>query len=119
MCDAGGSRRPSVGTIAEDLAETILAANRSAEPGRSGYANGIGRIERPAECVPLVVMKRPESHPEAPWVEAAYSALLMQVTQGKCYTPLEYGALLEESGFRVGPYQETLADRGFMTAVRL
>lgn len=50
---------------------------------------------------------------------AAYSALLMQVTQGKCYTPLEYGALLEESGFRVGPYQETLADRGFMTAVRL
>ena len=50
---------------------------------------------------------------------AAYSALLMQVTQGKCYTPSEYGALLEEAGFRVGGYEDTLADRGFMTAVRL
>lgn len=49
---------------------------------------------------------------------AEYSALLMNITQGKCYTPGEYGAVLEELGFKVGPYQDTLADRGFMTAVK-
>ncbi|MCB1226894.1 MAG: methyltransferase domain-containing protein [Verrucomicrobiales bacterium] len=49
---------------------------------------------------------------------AEYSALLMNITQGKCYTPREYGVILEELGFEVGPYQDTLADRGFMTATR-
>ncbi len=49
---------------------------------------------------------------------AEYSALLMSMTQGKCYTPAEYGSILSELGFQVGPYQETIADRGFMTAVR-
>ncbi|MGI9241730.1 MAG: methyltransferase [Verrucomicrobiales bacterium] len=50
---------------------------------------------------------------------AEYSALLMHVTQGKCYTPSEYGAILEDIGFRVNPYQDTIGDRGFFTAVRL
>ena len=49
---------------------------------------------------------------------AEYSALLMNVTQGKCYTPAEYGEILAESGFEVGEYQDTIADRGFMTAVK-
>ena len=47
---------------------------------------------------------------------AEYSALLMNITQGKCYTPSEYGVILEELGFEVGPYQDTIADRGFVTA---
>lgn len=49
---------------------------------------------------------------------AEYSALLMNITQGKCYSPAEYGAVLAELGFDVGPYQDTIADRGFMTAVK-
>jgi SAM-dependent methyltransferase len=53
-----------------------------------------------------------------PLAVAEYSALLMNFTQGKCYTPLEYGEILAESGFEVGEYQDTIADRGFMTAVK-
>ncbi|MCX6855040.1 MAG: methyltransferase [Verrucomicrobia bacterium] len=49
---------------------------------------------------------------------AEYSALLMNITQGKCYSPAEYGAVLSELGFEVGAYQETVADRGFITAVK-
>ncbi len=49
---------------------------------------------------------------------AEYSALLMNVTHGKCYTPAEYDAILTESGFEVGGYQDTIADRGFITAVK-
>jgi hypothetical protein len=52
-------------------------------------------------------------------IEAAeYSALLMNITQGKCYSPVEHGALLSELGFEVGSYQDTVASRGFMTAIR-
>lgn len=53
-----------------------------------------------------------------PHAVAEYSALLMNITQGKCYSPAEYGAVLNELGFDVGPYQDTVADRGFMTAVK-
>jgi hypothetical protein len=49
---------------------------------------------------------------------AEYSALLMNITQGKCYSPAEYGAVLSELDFEVGAYQDTVADRGFMTAVK-
>jgi hypothetical protein len=49
---------------------------------------------------------------------AEYSALLMNVTQGKCYTPKEYGAILRELGFQTQPYQDTIGDRGFFTAVK-
>lgn len=49
---------------------------------------------------------------------AEYSALLMHSTQGKCYSVGEYAALLEETGFTPGAYQDTAADRGFMTAAR-
>jgi len=49
---------------------------------------------------------------------AEYSALLMNITQGKCYSPAEYGSVLTELGFEVGVYHDTIADRGFMTAVK-
>lgn len=50
---------------------------------------------------------------------AEYSALLMNITQGKCYSAAEYGTRLEAHGFVPGPWQATVADRGFMTARRL
>ena len=49
---------------------------------------------------------------------AEYSALLMNICQGKCYTPAEYGGILAELDFKVGPYMDTIADRGYMTAVK-
>ncbi len=49
---------------------------------------------------------------------AEYSVLLVNITQGKCYAPYEYGAILEEFGFTVGAYCPTIADRGFMTATK-
>lgn len=54
-----------------------------------------------------------------PLAVAEYSALLMHISQGKCYTPAEYGTILTALGFAVGPYQATVGDRGFMTAVKL
>ncbi|RYD67900.1 MAG: methyltransferase [Verrucomicrobiaceae bacterium] len=53
-----------------------------------------------------------------PTAVAEYSALLMNITQGKCYTPAELGALLEEVCFSVGLYQDTVANRGFMTGIK-
>ncbi|MBX7209488.1 MAG: methyltransferase [Verrucomicrobiaceae bacterium] len=49
---------------------------------------------------------------------AEYSALLMHSTQGKCYSTAEYAALLADAGFEPGPYTDTVAARGFMTATR-
>ena len=49
---------------------------------------------------------------------AEYSVLLANITQGKCYSPAEYGEILAEHSFQVGGYQDTIADRGFMTAVK-
>ena len=49
---------------------------------------------------------------------AEYSALLMNICQGKCYTPTEYGSVLTELDFEVGDYHDTIADRGFMTSVK-
>jgi hypothetical protein len=49
---------------------------------------------------------------------AEYSALLMHSTQGKCYSVGEYAEMLSEAGFEPGPYADTAADRGFMTAMK-
>jgi len=49
---------------------------------------------------------------------AEYSALLMHSTQGKCYSTSEYAALVDEAGFTPGEYHDTVAARGFMTAVK-
>ena len=47
---------------------------------------------------------------------AEYSALLMNVTQGKCYSVSEFEALLRKLGFEDIEFQDTVADRGMMTA---
>jgi len=49
---------------------------------------------------------------------AAYSSLLMHSTQGKCYAVSEYAEYLFDAGFEPGPYRDTAADRGFMTALK-
>ena len=49
---------------------------------------------------------------------AEYSALLMHSTQGKCYSTGEYAAMAAEAGFMPGAYQDTVAARGFMTAIK-
>ena len=49
---------------------------------------------------------------------AEYSALLMHSTQGKCYSTAEYADFLSDAGFDPGPYADTAAGRGFMTAIR-
>ena len=47
---------------------------------------------------------------------AAYSAMLMHSTQGKCYSTAEYEGFLGEVGFREFQFFTTAADRGAMTA---
>lgn len=47
---------------------------------------------------------------------AKYSALLMAVTEGKCYSTAEMDALLAEAGFRDIRFTPTVADRSVMTA---
>ena len=47
---------------------------------------------------------------------AKYSALLMSVTEGKCYSVAEMEALLGEAGFRDFQFETTVADRSILTA---
>lgn len=47
---------------------------------------------------------------------AKYSALLMNVTEGKCYSIAEMESLLGEAGFRDFHYEPTAADRSIVTA---
>jgi hypothetical protein len=47
---------------------------------------------------------------------AAYSALLMHSTQGKCYSTAEYEEYLHAAGFTDFRFATTAADRGFMIA---
>ena len=49
---------------------------------------------------------------------AAYSALLMSVTEGRCYGTGEMRALLTEAGFGDIRHQDTACDRSIVTAVR-
>jgi predicted O-methyltransferase YrrM len=49
---------------------------------------------------------------------AAYSALLMSVTEGKCYATSELETLLAAAGFRDFAFAETIADRSVMTALK-
>ncbi|MCW1921760.1 methyltransferase [Luteolibacter arcticus] len=53
-----------------------------------------------------------------PVAVAEYSALLMNITQGKCYTPMELGGVLTDLGFRVGLFHDTVAHRGFLHAMK-
>jgi protein-L-isoaspartate O-methyltransferase len=47
---------------------------------------------------------------------AAYSALLMNITEGKCYSLGEYEDYLKEAGFVNPKFSESAADRSFITA---
>jgi predicted O-methyltransferase YrrM len=47
---------------------------------------------------------------------AKYSALLMSVTEGKCYSIAEMESLLVDAGFRDFRFEETVADRSIITA---
>lgn len=47
---------------------------------------------------------------------AAYSALLMTITEGKCYSEKEIGDYLREAGFESVKYTATAADRSVITA---
>jgi hypothetical protein len=47
---------------------------------------------------------------------AKYSALLMSVTEGKCYSIGEMKTFLEDAGFTDFRYQPTAADRSIVTA---
>lgn len=49
---------------------------------------------------------------------AKYSALLMSVTEGKCYSTLEMETLLTAAGFRDCRHQPTVADRSVITALK-
>jgi len=49
---------------------------------------------------------------------AAYSALLMHSTQGKCYSTAEYEEFLREAGFGEFQFCTTAADRGALTATK-
>lgn len=49
---------------------------------------------------------------------AEYSVLLVNITQGKCYSVAEYRAVLDAAGFDFGGYRDTIADRGFMWATK-
>jgi predicted O-methyltransferase YrrM len=51
-----------------------------------------------------------------PLPNAAYSALLMHATEGKCYSIAEYQTGLSEAGFGDFDFQETAADRSILTA---
>ena len=47
---------------------------------------------------------------------AAYSALLMNICEGKCYSTAEMGGYLQQAGFAEINYFPTAADRSVMTA---
>jgi hypothetical protein len=47
---------------------------------------------------------------------AAYSALLMTITEGKCYSEKEMADYLSEAGFNSVKYTPTAADRSIITA---
>lgn len=49
---------------------------------------------------------------------AAYSAMLMHSTEGKCYSTLEIETLLRELGLANFQFRETAADRGILTATK-
>lgn len=53
-----------------------------------------------------------------PLSNAAYSAMLMHATEGKCYSVTELYTMLSEIGFTNMRFKETAADRSVITAVK-
>ncbi|HEY0457069.1 MAG TPA: methyltransferase [Verrucomicrobiae bacterium] len=54
-----------------------------------------------------------------PYPAAAYSALLMNITEGKCYSIAEMEGFLQEAGFEQPAFCETAADRSFISARKI
>lgn len=54
-----------------------------------------------------------------PLAVVEYSSLLMNITQGKCYSTAEYTTVLQNAGCTVGCYEDTIGDRGFLTATKI
>jgi hypothetical protein len=50
---------------------------------------------------------------------AEYSSLLMNITQGRCYSHAEHSSLLPKLRYQIGADHDTVGDLGFMTAVKL
>jgi SAM-dependent methyltransferase len=83
-----------------DKVRTLLAASFAAlEPG--------GRL--------LVHDAHLNAEKSGPLPVAKYSALLMSVTEGKCYSTAEMETLLDETGFREFHFEPTVADRSFIS----
>tara|TARA_R110002096_G_scaffold371455_14_gene564909 strand:- start:15599 stop:16636 length:1038 start_codon:yes stop_codon:yes gene_type:complete len=81
-------------------------------------------LQRSAEFLPaggLIVIHEAllNEDKSGPIEVAEYSALLMNVTQGKCYAISEYQSILEKVGFGQVRSEMTAADRGYMTAIKL
>lgn len=53
-----------------------------------------------------------------PLPAAAYSALLMNITEGKCYSVSEMAELLQEAGFGAPEFRPTAADRSVLVCRR-
>lgn len=49
---------------------------------------------------------------------AEYSCLLMNITQGKCYSVGEYTRMMKQAGFEVGPHQLTTGDRSYIVGIK-
>lgn len=49
---------------------------------------------------------------------AEYSSLLMNITQGKCYSVKEYAGMIEPYGLNIIRHAETIGDRGFVLAIK-
>lgn len=53
-----------------------------------------------------------------PVAAAEYSTLLMHITRGRCYSRAELVPFLRQAGFRPEGAGDTLASRGYLTAIR-
>lgn len=82
-----------------------------------------GLLQKAVNCLPaggLILIHEAflNNKKDGPLPVAEYSAMLMHITQGKCYAPFEYTDLLSKLGCEVFPFQPTLADRGYLAAVK-
>jgi len=68
----------------------------------------------------MIVIHDAHINPEktGPLPVASYSALLMNITEGKCYSVAEMTGYLRQAGFDNFWFKETAADRSVLTAVK-
>lgn len=81
-------------------------------------------VRRSAEALPsdgLLIIHGAVINAEktGPLPVAEYSSLLMNITQGKCYSVTEYAEMVAPFGLRVVRTGDTIGDRGFVLAVKI